>query len=160
MTARIIVIFLSSLFLSITNLKISHSDFKSNIHQYVKNKSQSNFNNKCSFLNLNRQDQTNITRCRIGHTRRTYLLNNEQRQLCISCNEPFIVKHVLIICIVWWLVGCFGLNGPLRQVFQSISGRPPERGRKEERNDRREKKCANTPPTPTARALGPCPTII
>ena len=63
----------SALSLSITNLKIPHSDFESNIHQYVMNKCQSiwekqtenkshelkpNFYSKCSFLNLNRQDQT------------------------------------------------------------------------------------------------------
>ena len=30
----------------------------------------------------------------------TYLLNNEQRPFCISCNEPFtVIKHFLIICI-------------------------------------------------------------
>ena len=55
----------SALSLSITNLKIPHSDFKSNIHQYVMNKCQSvwetqtenklhelkpDFNSKCSFL--------------------------------------------------------------------------------------------------------------
>ena len=54
----------SALSLSITNLKIPHSDFKSNIHQYVMNKCQSvwekqtanklhelkpDFNSKCSF---------------------------------------------------------------------------------------------------------------
>ena len=36
------------------------------------------------------------------------------------------------------LVGCFGFNDPLRQyetVFQSISGRLPERGRNRERKD-------------------------
>ena len=102
--------------LSITNLKIPHSDFKSNIHQYVMNKCQSiwkkqtenklyelkpNFNSKCSFLNLNNHDQTKITRCQIGHTRltRTYLLNNEQPPFCVSCNEPFTVEHFLITCI-------------------------------------------------------------
>ena len=106
----------SALSLSITNLKIPHSDFKSNIHQYVMNKCQSvwekqtekklhklkpNFNSKCSFLSLTRQDQTKITRCRIGHTRLThaYLLNNEQRPFCISCNEPFTFKHFLVTCI-------------------------------------------------------------
>ena len=106
----------SALSLSITNLKIPHSDFKSNIPQFVINKCQSiwekqtenklyelkpNFNSKCSFLNLNRHDQTKITRCRIGHTRLThsYLLNNEQPPLCVSCNEPFTIKHFLISCI-------------------------------------------------------------
>ena len=69
--------------LSITNLKIPHSDFKSNIRQYVTNKCQSvwekqtekklhelkpDFNSKCAFLGYSRQIQTKITRCRIGHT--------------------------------------------------------------------------------------------
>ena len=105
----------SALSLSITNLKIPHSDFKSNIHQYVLNKCQSvweeqtgnklhelkpDFNSKCSFLGYSRQIQTKITRCRIGHTRLThsYLLTNEQPPFCISCNEPFTVKHFLITC--------------------------------------------------------------
>ena len=105
----------SALSLSITNLRIPHSDFKSNIHQYVMNKCQSvweeqtgnklhelkpDFNSKCSFLGYSRQIQTKITRCRIGHTRLThsYLLTNEQPPFCISCNEPFTVKHFLITC--------------------------------------------------------------
>ena len=105
----------SALSLSITNLKIPHSDFKSNIHQYVMNKCQSvwekqtgnklhelkpDFTSKCSFLVYSRQNQTKITRCRIGHTRLThaYLLTNEQPPFCISCNEPFTVKHFLITC--------------------------------------------------------------
>ena len=58
------------------------------------------FNSKCSFLGYSRQIQTKITRCRIGHTRLThsYLLTNEQPPFCISCNEPFTVKHFLIAC--------------------------------------------------------------
>ena len=53
------------------------------------------FNSKCSFLGYSRQIQTKITRFRIGHTRLTqaYLLTNEQPAFCISCNEPFTVKH-------------------------------------------------------------------
>ena len=83
----------SALSLSITNLKIPHSDFKSNIHQYVMNKCQSvweeqtgnklhelkpDFNSKCSFLGYSRQIQTKITRCRIGHTRLTLLLTHQR----------------------------------------------------------------------------------
>ena len=51
-------------------------------------------------LGYSRQNQTKITRCRIGHTRLThaYLLTNDQPPFCISCNEPFIVKHFLITC--------------------------------------------------------------
>ena len=43
-----------------------------------------------------------------------------------------------------WLVGCFGLNGPLRQYFslyRAVSQREGER----KRNDSREKKCPNNP---------------
>ena len=43
-----------------------------------------------------------------------------------------------------WLVGCFRLNGPLRQYFslyRAVSQRQGER----KRNDRREKKCPNNP---------------
>ena len=106
----------SAISLTITNLKIPHSDFKSNIHQCVMNKCQSvwekqienklhglkpDFNSKCSFLGYSRQNQTKITRCRIGHTRLThaYLLTNEQPPFCILCNEPFTtVRHFLITC--------------------------------------------------------------
>ena len=56
------------------------------------------FNSKCSFLGYSRQNQTKITRCRIGHTKLThaYLLTNEQPPFCISCYKPFTVKHFLI----------------------------------------------------------------
>ena len=99
----------------ITNFKIPHSDFKSNISQYINNKCQSvwdtqtqnklneiksNFNSKCTFTNLSRKEQTKITRCRLGHTRIThcYILKNEQAPFCIPCNELFTVKHFLITC--------------------------------------------------------------
>ena len=111
----------SALSLSITNLKIPHSDFKSNIHQYVTNKCQSvwekqtenkihelkpDFNSKCAFLGYSRQIQSKITRCRIGHTRLThaYLLTNEQPPFCISCNAPFTVKHFLITCSEFYYI--------------------------------------------------------
>ena len=109
----------------ITNLKIPHSDFKSNIRLYINNKCQSvweiqtqnqnklneqtqnklneikpNFNSKCTFSNYSRKEQTKITRCRIGHTRIThsYILKYEQAPFCIPCNEPFTVKHFLVTC--------------------------------------------------------------
>ena len=58
------------------------------------------FNSKCLFLGYSRQNHTKVTRCRIEHTRLThaYLLTNEQPPFCISCNEPFTVKHFLITC--------------------------------------------------------------
>ena len=99
----------------ITNFKIPHSDFKSNIRLYTDNKCQSvwetqtqnklneikpSFNSKCTFSNYSRKKETKITRCRIGHTRIThsYILKNEQGPFCILCNEPFTIKHFLITC--------------------------------------------------------------
>ena len=42
-----------------------------------------------------------LTRICIGHSRlpHFYLLKQEDQPLCISCNEPFTVKHFLIDCI-------------------------------------------------------------
>ena len=46
-------------------------------------------------------------------------------------------------------------------VFQSISGRAPERGRKKKQIMIDESKnVQTTPPAPTASVIGPCPTII
>ena len=52
----------------------------------------------------------------------------------------------------------FGLMALLTE-YQSISGRLPERGEKENRNDRRKKNVKKKRKTtaPTASAVGPCP---
>ena len=58
-----------------------------------------------------------------------------------------------------WLVG-LGLTALLDSIAVYIGPSPRER-EKEERNDRGEKKMdKQPPPAPTARAIGPCPTII
>ena len=62
--------------------------------------------------------------------------------------------------LVGWLVGCFGLNGPLRQYFslyRAVSQREGERG---EKGQMRVKMSKQPPPAPTASAVGPCPTLI
>ena len=87
-----------------------------------------------------------------------------------------------------WLVGCFGLNGPLRQYFslyRVVSQREGEklvgwlfgfngplrqyfslyRAASEREGKRGEKiveskNVQTTPPAPTASTVGPCPTII
>ena len=59
-----------------------------------------------------------------------------------------------------YLVGCFGLSGPLRQYFRlyrAVSQRGGETG---EKGQRRIKMSNQPPPAPTASAIGPCPTII
>ena len=50
---------------------------------------------------------------------------------------------------------------PFETVFQSISDRLPERGRKKKREMIDERKMSKpVPPAPTAGTVGPCPTII
>ena len=58
------------------------------------------------------------------------------------------------------LVGCFGLNGPLRQYFSLYRG-IQMRGRKEAvgRGGGGEKKFLNNPPAPFASIVGPSPFI-
>ena len=51
-----------------------------------------------------RREEVVLTRLHIGHTRLThsYLLKLEDQPFCISCNEPFTVKHFLIDCIEFY----------------------------------------------------------
>ena len=57
------------------------------------------------------------------------------------------------------MVGCV-LGLTFETVFQSISGRPPKRGRKGKERIDESKNVQTTPPAPTATAVGPCPTVI
>ena len=59
-----------------------------------------------------------------------------------------------------WLVGWFGLSGPLRQYFslyRTVSKREGERG---EKGQMRVKMSKQPPTAPTASETGPCPTVI
>ena len=56
-----------------------------------------------------------------------------------------------------WLVGCFGLNGPLRQYFSLYRAVSQREGERKEVIDER-KMSKQPPPAPTASAVGPCPT--
>ena len=58
------------------------------------------------------------------------------------------------------LVGCFGLNGPLRQYFSLYRAVSQREGERKEKRQMREKMSKQPPPAPTASAIGPCPTII
>ena len=54
----------------------------------------------CSY-GQNWKEQVVLTRCRIGHSRRThsYLLNNEERPKGIPCNSNYSLKHALLDCV-------------------------------------------------------------
>ena len=56
-----------------------------------------------------------------------------------------------------WLVGCFGLNGPLRQYFSLYRAVSQREGK---RIEIREKMSKQPPSAPTASAVGPCPPVI
>ena len=73
---------------------------------------------------------------------------------------PNLIDYVSIsVRIFLGLVGWFLVKRPFETVFQSISGRLQERGRK--RRERIERKMSKQPPpAPTASAIGPCPTSI
>ena len=64
-----------------------------------------------------------------------------------------IPKLLLLLRLIW--IGCFGFNGPSRQYLSL-----PERGRKRREKIEKSKNVQTPPPAPTARAIGPCPTII
>ena len=61
----------------------------------------------------------------------------------------------VVYCLAGWL---FWAKRSFETVFESISGRLPERGRKK-KNDRRKNHVKKTP-APTASAVGPCPTLL
>ena len=58
-----------------------------------------------------------------------------------------------------WLV-VFGLNDPLRQYFSPHRAVSKREGEREEKGQTRVKTPKQPPPAPTARAVGPCPTLI
>ena len=58
---------------------------------------------------------------------------------------------------IGWLIW---VKWPFETVFQSISGRLPERGRKRRERIEASKNVKTTPPAPYASTVGPCPTLI
>ena len=59
-----------------------------------------------------------------------------------------------------WLVGCFGINGSLRQyssLYRAFSQREGKRG---EKGQMRIKMSIQPPPASTASAVGPGPTVV
>ena len=66
----------------------------------------------------------------------------------------------LQIVLGHWLVGCFGFNDPLRQYFSLYRAVSQREGEREEKGKMRVKVSKQSPPTPTASAVGPCPTVI
>ena len=72
--------------------------------------------------------------------------------------KPFQIQthlSVVAISMLSWLVGCFGLN--FETVFQSISGRLPERGRKKREMIDKRKNVQTTPTRTYCKRSKPLP---
>ena len=127
----------ASLDLEISNFKLPCTDFKSFINRYILSKWQLSWD-RATFNKLHeikpvlgknniyrslRREEVVLTRQRIGHTRLThsYLLKREDQPFCISCNEPFTVKHFLIDCIEFSHVRSqFFQTNDLRYLFENV----------------------------------------
>ena len=127
----------ASLGLEISNFKLPCTDFKSFINRYILSKWQLSWD-RATFNKLHeikpvlgknniyrslRREEVVLTRLRIGHTRLTnsYLLKREDQPFCISCNEPFTVKHFLIDCIEFSHVRRqFFQTNDLRYLFENV----------------------------------------
>ena len=127
----------ASLDLEISNFKLPCTDFKPFINRYILSKWQLSWD-RATFNKLHeikpvlgknniyrslRREEVVLTRLRIGHTRLThsYLLKREDQPFCISCNEPFTVKHFLIDCIEFFHVRRqFFQTNDLRYLFENV----------------------------------------
>ena len=76
----------------------------------------------CSY-GQNRKEQVVLARYRIGQSRLTrYLLNDEERPECIPCNSNYSLKHVLIDCVdVADVRQTYNVNN-LSNLFTNVSG--------------------------------------
>ena len=70
------------------------------------------------------------------------------------------LKNEFETAVVNDLVGCFGFYGPLRQYFSLHRTVSQGKRKKRENIDEREKNVLTPPSASTARAKGPCPTIV
>ena len=127
----------ASLYLKISNFKLPCTDFKPFINRYILSKWQLSWD-RATFNKLHeikpvlgkntiyrslRREEVVLTRLRIGHTRLThsYLLKREDQPFCISCNEPFTVKHFLINCIEFsHMRRQFFQTNDLRYLFENV----------------------------------------
>ena len=77
-----------------------------------------------------------------------------------SCRPNALNHYRYFSSRIDWLVGCLGLNGPLRQYFSLYRAVSQREGERKEKWYTREKMSKQPPPAPTASAVGPCPTLI
>ena len=127
-----------SLHLNMSTFEIPFNSFKPLINKYILSEWQKSWdtatfnklhaikpvvgNNSSAIRNVRREDVI-ITRLRIGHTRFThsYILNREEQQFCIACNQHITVKHILTDCIDFLQDrNKYFQVRDLRQLFQDV----------------------------------------
>jgi hypothetical protein len=122
----------------ITPATIPYTDIKPLIDVYIKSQWQGmwdeNIDNKLHHIQpvikdrlpvclSPRRDQVVLTRCQIGHSRLTHLhlLFNEPAPVCVPCQCPLTVKHLLLECIDFAHIRglCFQV-GSLQDLFTKV----------------------------------------
>ena len=128
----------SALTLNISDLKIPFTDFKPFINTFLHNKWQMSWNaamfNKLHSIKpslgewqpnyrTDRKEEVTLTLLRIGHTFIThaFLLKDEDWPMCIPCQEPFSVKHVLLDCTdLRFIRSRFYRVSSLKELFDTV----------------------------------------
>ena len=98
----------------ISDIKLPHSDYKPKIKQFIFSEWDDNWSmetsNKLHKIQpklkkqirpqLSRRDSVILTRLRIGHSALThnYILSQDDKPFCISCNVDLTIKHILTNC--------------------------------------------------------------
>ena len=99
-------------------------------------------------------------RCISGHELSLFIEHKSNIQFQSNNLGKGLQTYSDVGCFLFYLFFFFLAYRPFETVFQSISGRLPKRGRKRRERIDESKNVQTTPPAPTARAVGPCPTVI
>jgi hypothetical protein len=124
----------------ITVSYIPYSDFKLVINSYAATKWQQSWDaeahsklhgvqpriGSARACRLPRRDEIIIHRLRTGHTHLTHLhlLKGESPPMCIGCQAPLTVQHILIDCVNFALCRAKYFNAAsLEEIFENINTR-------------------------------------
>ena len=120
-----------------SNFKLSFTDFKPIINKYLFYKWQSvwdtTVHNKLHSIKpilsewrpsyrIDRKEEVVLTRLRIGHyATHSYLLKGEEQPMCIPCDTPFTIKHILLYCVDFENIpNIYYRVSTLKEVFESV----------------------------------------
>jgi ribonuclease HI len=128
----------AALALPVSGLEVPHTDYKPLVQLYSLNKWQQSWDlevhNKLHSIkpqlgktvfrgSLSRREERILHRLRIGHSHYThsYLLRDEDQPMCVACQCPLTVEHILVSCIDFSHVRLKYFNASsLCEVFNSV----------------------------------------